>query len=277
MPIVGWFCPVCKREVALNHFENTVCGTGVHPDYANMVLHSNDEHYTTGRNLVEVTGGIGCPRSRALERSDEPLYVNPLEYNAMMIGKAWDKQLENAAPKELCKVEVSGELVGVMVHGEIDRVRTVYDSETRSYLCVEDHKHGNNFAKKFVEKEGVKLEHKLQLSIYAYLYGKQFGETPTHGIVWNHYSGAASSDPKSVVLPFVFLIMDITECLNAKPYNGEFTVAELYRQAAQVAEGSVSWTDLPLVGKTMSFGSKSYCDYCQFRAKCFMQDTGAPF
>lgn len=274
MAIVGWNCPGCKRPVPLDHFEKTVCGTKVHPDYAAAALHSDDDYYA--KEVVSVTGGLGCPRSRAIERADTPVYVNPLEYNALLIGQAWDKLLERYAEPGDCKIKVEGELVGVKVVGEIDRVRRVIDGD-QTYLVVEDHKHGNNFARKFVVQEGVKLEHKVQLSIYAYLYGQQFGEKPTHGLVWNHYSGAVTSDPTSVLLPFVFLVMDITECLNTKPFNGDYTVAELYRQAAEASDGEVTWQELPLVGKTMSFGSKSYCDYCQVRAVCFSEDQGAPF
>lgn len=274
MPIIGWSCPGCKKPVPLDHFDTTVCGTKVHPDYAAAVLHSNDDYYAAGQ--ASVTSGLGCPRSRAIENAAVDVYVNPLDYNALLIGQAWDKHLERYADPMHTKVKVSGELCGVKVVGEIDRVRTVTDGE-QSYLVVEDHKHGNNFARKFVVSEGVKLEHKLQLSIYAYLYGQQFGTAPTHGLVWNHYSGAVTSDPTSVLLPFVFLIMDITECLNSKPFRGQYTVAELYRQTGQLVEGEVTWEELPLVGQTMSFGSKSYCDYCQVRATCFTQDKGAPF
>jgi hypothetical protein len=254
----------------------SVCGTHIHPDYAQAVLHADDDYHGVGK--VSVTGGWSCPRARGIEAAAD-VYVNPLDYNAMLIGSAWDAAMEKYAPPAQRKLQVAGELAGVEVVGEIDRVRYIEDESGSVYLCVEDHKHGNNFAHKHAKANGVKLEHKLQLSIYGYLLGLVEGQrTPTHGIIWNHYSGAlAGKTPDSLVLPFVFLLMPILECLNAKPFGSSYTVAELYQQAARNVSGEVRWQDLPLVGETMSFGKSSYCDYCQVRDACFTQAKGAPF
>lgn len=274
MPIVGWNCPVCKRKVPLTHYQDTVCGMSIHPDYADAVLHGDDDYY--GTDLVTVTNGLGCPRAKAIE-VDADIHVNPVEYNAMLIGKAWDKHMEKFASPMNAKIEVRGTLAGIQVAGEIDRIRECTDG-TNTFLVIEDHKHGNNFAQRFAKKEGVKLEHKLQLSMYGYLYSKMYKVQPTHGAIWNHYSGApAGKAIDGYIMPFVFLLMDITTCLNTKPHNGQYTVAELLQQTAQRVEGDVRWEDLPLVGQTMSFGQVSYCDYCQVRDTCFTQAKGAPF
>lgn len=275
MPIVGFNCPVCKRRAPLDHYRTTICGMSIHPDYAEAVVHNNDDYY--GVDLTTVTSGLGCPRSRAIEAQAD-IYINPVDYNALLIGDAWDRQMERFAPPMDTKVAVAGVLAGVQVSGEIDRVREVTLDSGESYLCIEDHKHGNNFAQKFAKKEGVKLEHKLQLSIYGYLYSKMFKVAPTHGVIWNHYSGApAGKAVEYYILPFTFLLMDITSCLNVKPHNGQYTVAELLQQTAKRVDGDVTWQQLPLVGETMSFGSTSYCDYCQVRETCFTQAKGAPF
>lgn len=275
MPIIGWNCPICKRKEPLDHYKTSICGMSIHPDYAEAVLHGNDDYY--GLDMVTVTSGLGCPRSRAIE-AEANIYVNPVDYNALVIGDAWDRQMERFAPPMNAKIAVRGMLAGIDVSGEIDRVREVVDVSGESYLVIEDHKHGNNFAQRFSKKEGVKLEHKLQLSIYGHLYGRMYKVTPTHGAIWNHYSGAPAGKATDIyILPFVFLLMPIMEALNAKPHGSTFTVAELYQQTAARLEGEVTWKDLPLVGETMSFGATSYCDYCQMRETCFTQAKGAPF
>lgn len=274
--IIGWSCPNCRRKVPLDHYETSTCGLVIHPDYASAVLHSDDDYY--GKELVTVTAGLGCPRSRAIEAQAE-VYVNPVDYNALIIGDAWDRQMERHAPPKSSKVRVEGVLAGVQVSGEIDRVREITDAGGNTYLALEDHKHGNNFAQRYAKKEGLKLEHKLQLSIYGHLYSKMGdGPIPTHGIIWQHYSGAPGGKATDFyILPTVFLLMDVTSCLNAKPHGGSYTVAELYRQTAKRVEGTVRWQDLPLVGESMSFGQTSYCDYCQVKDVCFTEDKGAPF
>jgi hypothetical protein len=271
MPIIGWDCPICKHQVPLDHYETTECGLAIHPDYAAAVLHSDDDYYGTG--MLTVTGGLGCPRSRALE-NDTDVYVNPTDYNAMVLGTAWDGAMQRYAPPLQAKVRLEG---------VIDRVRRIGD-----HLVIEDWKHSNNFQQKWAKKEmeeakkegkpPVKMEYRIQTAIYAELFAQQFGERPTRGIIWNHYSGAAQYGPASVLLPLAYDLPSLAECLAHKPYGGDYTVLEIYKQAAgYIATDVKAPFELPLVGKTMSFGSKSYCDYCQVQKACMAADSGAPF
>jgi hypothetical protein len=270
MGIIGWACPGCKRKMDLDHFNTTPCGAVVHPDYANAVLQMDADHYISG--VVEITHGLSCPRARAIE-SEVSVYVNPLDYNALLIGRAWDGYLEAHGVPELCKLQVHGQLAGVEVYGEIDRLRRIKSQDGNIYLVVEDHKHGNNFAQKYAKQEGPKPEHIIQASLYAELLAQMGQERPTHGAIWNHYSGA-NAEP---LTPFLFLLWDTITCLNYKPFGGQYTVADLYQQTARRFSGEVHWDDLPLVGNTMSFGTKLMCDYCAVRETCFTEDTGAPF
>jgi hypothetical protein len=290
MPIIGWDCPICKHQVPLDHYDTTGCGLAIHPDYAMAVLHSNDDYY--GKDLLTVTAGLGCPRSRAIEY-DTPVYVNPTDYNALLIGKAWDNHLEKYAPPLQTKIRLDGTIEGLSISGEIDRVRKVGE-----FLTIEDHKHSGNFQQKWVKKERdeaakegkspVKMEYRIQTAIYAELFAQQFGERPTRGIIWNHYSGAAQYGPEGVLLPIAYDLPDLATCLAHKPYGGEFTVLELYRQAAgyHAAPAKVSINGgvdvaaafaLPLAGASMSFGAKTMCDYCQVQKACMAAATGAPF
>ena len=269
--IVGWYCKACRSNVALDHFETTACGLVVHPDYAAAVLHSDADYY--GAGLVTVTGGIGCVRSRAIEK-DKPVVVNPLDYNALVTGAAWDAALEKHAPDGTTKIRVAGLIDGVRVEGEIDRVRRVGDD-----LLIEDHKHTNNFQYKWLAEEaGPRVEYIVQTSIYAELYHQTFGERPTKGAIWYHFSGGNSSR-NPPVMPKVYKLMDLTDCLDHQPYGGNYTVRELYHQAADYYQGSrkLDAFDLPLVGESMAFGSKKYCDYCQVRDACFTAAYKAPF
>lgn len=280
MPIIGWDCPACKRKVPLDHYDYTICGLTIHPDYANSILHLNDDRYVT--DTVTVTSGLGCPRSRAIEESDE-IYANPFDYNSLLIGTAWDRLVSKHAPPDLTKVHLRGKIAGLEVQGEVDRVRRCYGSTPNSYLVIEDWKHTNNYQHKYLSKDGAKPEYIVQTSIYAELFAQQFGERPTHGAIWYHFSGANKSS-QPVLLPFVYLLKPIDECLAFKPYNGAFTVEELYRQSERYYKWKTGqagirteWYELPLVGETMSFGAASFCDYCAVRAKCFEQAKGAPF
>jgi hypothetical protein len=169
------------------------------------------------------------------------------------------------------------------INGEIDRVRRIGD-----HLVIEDWKHSNNFQQKWVKKEmeeaakegkpPVKMEYRIQTAIYAELFAQMFDERPTRGIIWNHYSGAAQYGPASVLLPLAYDLPDLATCLAYKPYGGDYTVLDIYRQAAAYRAADVKDAfALPLVGKTMSFGSKSYCDYCQVQKACMAAAGGAPF
>lgn len=267
--IVGFNCPVCKRPVSLDHFEVTECGLQVPADYATAVLHDQDDRYITDE--VTVTAGLGCPRSRAIERDSEVL-VDPLSYNALLIGRAWDQLLEKHAPDGTAKIELEGTIEGIHIFGEIDRVWECGDK-----FIIIDHKHSNNFAQKFAKKEGVKPEHRIQTSIYAELYFQKFGRRPTHGLIFSHYSGA-TAEP---ITPFVYEVQPLADCLAWKPYGGDYTVLELYKQAekyyADKRAGATAPFSLPLVGATMKFGTKSMCDYCSVFAACTEANTGSPF
>lgn len=269
MPITRWICVKCRAIVPLDHFATTACGLVVHPDYAELVLRADDDYY--GAGLVTATGGLGCVRSRAIEQ-DEEVAVNPLDYNALVLGNAWDAALQAHAPEEHAKVRVAGTIDGIRVEGEIDRVRRVGDG-----LYIEDHKHSNNFQYKYVVEEGVRVEYAIQTSVYGELYQQTFGERPAGGIIWYHFSGGNTPN-KPPLVPKVYPLMTLEACLDHRPYDGDYTVRELYHQAAEYYQTkSVAAFDLPLAGESMRFGTKSYCDYCQVRETCFTAAKGAPF
>lgn len=268
MPIVGWYCAKCRANVPLDHFATTPCGLVVHPDYAEMVLHSDDDYY--GAGLVTATGGLGCVRSRAIER-DESVFVNPLDYNALVLGSAWDAALQAHAPGGTAKVRVAGIIDGVVVEGEIDRVRRIGEN-----LYIEDHKHSNNFQYKYVAEEAVRVEYVIQTSIYAELYYQTFGERPTHGAIWYSFSGGNAPN-KPPLLSKIYPVKPLADCLDHCPYDGDYSVRELYHQAAEYCGGVIDAFQLPLAGESMRFGTKGYCDYCQVREACYTQAKGAPF
>lgn len=271
--IVGWYCKACRANVPLDHFATTACGLVVHPDYAAAVLNSDAAYY--GAGLVTVTGGIGCVRSRAIE-ADKPVYVNPLDYNAMILGSAWDAMMQAYAPAGSAKVRVSGLIEGVKVEGEIDRVRQVGRD-----LIIEDHKHSNNFQYKYLAEEaGPRVEYVIQTSVYAELYEQTFkSRRPNKGAVWYNFSGGNNDSRKPPLMPKVYQLMDLAACLDHRPYDGDYTVRQLYHQAAGYyqADVPVDAFDLPLAGESMKFGSKSCCDYCQVRDACLTAAHGAPF
>lgn len=262
MPIIGWNCPHCKRQVPLDHYATTACGLVIHPAYAAAIL-ADEESDPHGTELT-VTNGLACPRSRAIETQAE-VYVNPLDYNALLLGRAWDAIV--AAGN---KMQLRGEIAGLAISGELDNIRKLGDM-----LILSDFKHSNNFRAKWIKQEGgPSTEYKIQTSIYAELYQQMYGEVPTHGEVVYHFSGAG----KDVLLPYQYAIMPVEECLAYKPYSGQYTVRELYEQSAGIyIDQPVRWEDLPLVGDGMSFGSKSYCEYCQVRDTCMVQAKGASF
>lgn len=257
MPITAWNCPGCKRVVGLDHYSTTNCGLTVCPaDYAVAVLNDRavHDHLSTAR----VSNGTGCPRGSKL-LTTENVTVNPLDFNLALTGVAWHALMATADPAT-AEVIVSGTIDGVMLTGHIDRVI----KRSNGDVVISDHKHGNDFARKYAE---LKPEYIVQVSIYAELYAQTFGVRPIGGVIWRHF---ASSPP---FIPFAFKLWDVVACLAHKPYGGQFTVGELYHQAAS----GVSWRDLPLVGATMAFGSKSFCDYCEVRTACTEAATGAPF
>ena len=294
MAIIGWQCPYCNRPVPLDHYATTDCGLRIHPAYTAAILY--DEATDPHGKAMSVTDGLGCPRHAAIEHQ-EGVYVNPLDYNALLIGRGWDSVvgLDTGGPhltvgkSFMSKVHLRGVVAGMEITGELDNVRRLGNK-----LILSDWKHSNNLRAFWIAKEnGPSTEYKIQTSIYAELYRQMYDETPTHGEVVYHFSGAGpawtggelkskfSSPP---LMAFQYPIMPIGECLAYKPYGGQYTVEELYRQA-QTIYGSVpehelaakNWRELPLVGQTMSFGSKEYCAYCEVKDVCFTADRGAPF
>lgn len=275
MPIIGWKCIHCNREVPLDHFQTSDCGLKLHPDYANAVLHSNDDYY--GRNTLTVTDGLSCPRSRALEY-DTDVVVNPLDYNPLLTGSAWDTMMEKYAAQDSAKIHLKGEIAGLVVEGEVDRIRRV-----SKRLIIEDHKHANQYQLRWLKKdieEGkpVKQEYRIQIRLYAELYRQQFGETPTEGILWTHFSGPHSSY-SPVLFPIAFQFADLTleQCLEHRPYGGGLTVLEILQMADAYHQGKLKPAELPLTGQLMNFGTKSMCDYCQVRDACLTLHQGAAF
>lgn len=269
MPIIGWSCPICQRNMPLDHYAVSECGLAIHPDYALAVLRSDDDYY--GTDKLTVTVGLGCPRSRALE-ARHPVYVNPLDYNALILGKAWDVALEKHAEDGTAKIRVRGVVEGIALEGEIDRIRWLGND-----LLIEDHKHSNNFQYKYLKAEdGPRYEYVLQTSLYAELYAQTFGERPTRGVVWYNFSGGNSGSSPPLMAK-VYQFVDARTALDHKPYGGSYTVRELYQQGADFLAGKIAPADLPLVGKTMAFGSKEFCDYCQVQQECLRAAGGAPF
>lgn len=296
MPIIGWQCPYCNKPVSLDHFAVSECGLRIHPAYTAAILYdeATDPHGTA----MSVTDGLGCPRHAAIE-NQEGVYVNPLDYNALLIGRAFDLVMANkvaenpetdlSRPMLRMKVQLRGTIAGMEVTGELDNVRRLGDR-----LILSDFKHGNNLRAFWIAKEGgPSMEYKIQTSIYAELYAQMFGERPTDGEVVYHFSGGGqaytggelkSKFTSPPLMPFQYPIIPLAECLAFRPYGGTYTVEELYRMA-QTIYGPVSeqqlaaknWRELPLVGQTMAFGTKSYCDYCEVRDVCFTAERGAPF
>lgn len=267
--ITAWNCPSCQRVVPLDHFAATKCALVVHPAYAKAVLESDTDYY--GKGLVTVTSGLSCPRSRAIEQGAS-VTVNPLDYNALIVGSAWDKAMEQFAESGTAKIRLQGEVEGIKLSGEIDQVMRVGGE-----LLICDHKHTNNFQYAHLKKEEKpRIEYVIQTSLYAELYFQQFSVRPDRGVVWYSFSGGnvGSSPP---LMPKVYEFMDVKNCLDHKPYGGDYTVRELYQQSANYLSKPADPFALPLAGETMSFGTKSYCEYCQVSKACRLAATGAPF
>lgn len=288
MPIIGWNCPHCSNKQApLDHYATTDCGLKLHPAYAAAILY--DEATDPHGKAMSVTDGLGCPRHAAIE-GQEGVYVNPLDYNALLIGRGWDNivgdpVVEEFMPPEMdfaVKAQLHGTIAGMEVTGELDNVRRL---GTR--LIISDWKHSNNLRAFWIAKEGgPSVEYKVQTSIYAELYRQMYDERPNTGEVVYHFSGAGapytggelkskfSSPP---LMAFQYEIIPIEDCLAFRPYGGSYTVEELYRMAQPVYTGEKHWRELPLAGQTMAFGTKQYCDYCEVKDVCFTAAQGAPF
>jgi hypothetical protein len=266
MPITSWICAACGgREVPLDHFATTSCGEKVHPDYAAAILADRADQYVTGK--VRVSHGLGCPRRAAIEES-EGFAVDPLDLNSMLTGTAWHAFVERAGPKEWVEVEVSGKLAGVQVAGKMDRLRQLSDGT----WAIEDWKHVNDFGVKFISA-GPKAEHKIQTSLYAELLEQCGSQRPTVGIIWYH----SSQQGKAALTSHKFDLMPTHEALDQRPYDCDYTVAELLKQAASHYEDGIKWQELPLAGKSIKFGTKTACNYCSVMSVCREAEVGAPF
>lgn len=275
MPIIGWLCSNCSRQVPLDHFATTKCGEAIHPDYAAALL--ADRASQEDRVGVRVSHGLSCPRRAAIEAAED-YYVDPLSMNAALTGTAWHEMMESAGaskcfdPDRSVEAEVAGTIAGINLTGRIDRLRGD---------LIEDWKHKNDFDKRHRDIGGADPEHVTQLSLYAELAEQSGLRRPSRAIVWYHYSVNSGLVPKPVDL------MSISEALEVKPYGGSFAVHQLLRQADSAFNstplspdlnyGPVSWNLLPLAGSTMSFGSKSMCSYCSVESICMTAERGAPF
>jgi len=266
MPISRWICNGCGgREVPLSHFSDTACGELVHPDYAAAILKDRSEQYIS--HAVRVSHGLGCPRRAAIEESVD-FAVDPLSQNAMLTGTAWHALVEAAGPNALVEVEVEGVVADVKVRGKMDRLRKLHNGD----WAVEDWKHVGEFGLKYV-KPGPKPEHIVQTSIYAELVAQVNRPRPTVGLIWYH----SSSGGKDAMVPHKFPLMPLHEAVNHRPYDCDFTVGELLRQAASHYENGVKWEELPLAGASIKFGAKTGCDYCGVRSICKEAEVGTPF
>jgi hypothetical protein len=266
MPIVRWICRECGgREVPLSHFSDSPCGERVHPDFASAILRDREGQYVSG--AVRVSHGLGCPRKAAIEEAVD-FAVDPLELNAMLTGTAWHAFVEAAGPQDMVEVEVGGTIHSVRLNGKMDRLRHLSDGQ----WAIEDWKHVNDFGVKYI-KEGPKKEHVVQTSIYAELVEQSGRPRPTVGLIWYHSSqgGAAA------LTPHKFQLLPLHEALDHRPYECEFTVLELLKQAASHYEDGLRWDELPLAGRSITFGGKNACGYCSVRSICDEADKGAPF
>ena len=286
--IIGWICPYCNHKVALDHFSTTDCGLRIHPAYTAAILY--DEATDPHGSAMSVTDGLGCPRRAAIGNQEE-VYVNPLDYNALLIGRGWDTvvgnqefavQAGNRGVFFQTKIPLVGKIAEMLISGEADNIRRLGDR-----LILSDWKHSNNLRAFWIAKEGgPSAEYKIQTSIYAELYAQMYGERPNTGEVVYHFSGAgqayAGGELKSKftsppLMAFQYAILPVEECLAYKPYGGSYTVEELYRMAQPIYTEKKPWRELPLVGQTMSFGTKDYCGYCEVKDVCYTAERGSPF
>lgn len=287
MPITAWKCAGCGgREVPLNHFATSPCGyewvagkPPVHPSFAAAVLHHDRTHYSRGTGVVSVTMGLGCPREVGI-MAKENVAVDPLMYNAPQGGTAWHEMVQKAHDAALegpfaessvvagliIEQKVTGRLAMVPLQGKPDCLRPasliIDDWKTKKDDDVKDIRSG---------KKRPDPDHIAQLSMYAALVEQHDGWRPKRGILW-YRSHRYGMEPIEVGL------WDEAQVLAYKPASGtEYTVTDLLRAADGVLRGVTKWEALPLVGKTMSYGPTSKCDWCPVRDVCWTQAGGAPF
>lgn len=262
MPISKWICQACGgREVPLDHFATTKCGDTVHPDFAFAVR--AQEEAQGDRTGVRVTHGLGCPRRAAIQ-AKEDFAIDPLASNASLTGTAWHALMEKHGPADQVEVKVSGKVRDIPVTGKIDRLRKPY---------IEDWKHIGDFSLKYRKEDGIKLEHRVQASVYSWLCEESGQYGFTHCRIWYH----TSKGGKDALTPVEAVTMPIHDALEVKPFDGLYTVYELYQQADKVFNNGGDWRELPLAGESQTFGAKRMCDFCEVRDICSTADKGAPF
>ena len=264
--ITGWQCPICSSTTPLDHYKSSTCGASIHPDYAAAVL--ADRGKQQQRSGVRVSSLTSCPRKSAI-LSAEDVAVDPLSMLSALKGTAWHAMMERAAEKD-AEVRVAGVIAGVPITGSIDRVRTV-----NGILTLEDWKTGKDSRAVFIrggkawgkeiKGEGAPKEYIVQLSIYAELYEQTFGVRPAAASIWWAFSAEMWAEAVA--------LMSVAECLAFQPYNCGYTVEQLLQQLAS----GVPWQQLPLVGESIKFGTKTGCDYCEVRDLCWTEAKSAPF
>lgn len=288
MPITSLSCSKCKDPQPLSHFAETSCGVEVaHPDFVAAVLAHEAAQPT---DKVRVTSGLGCPRSAAIMIAED-VAIDPCALNSPLTGTAWHALMEQNGVTGTVEIEVSGVLDGMPVTGHIDSV-----IEMNGMLWIADHKHANDFNRKYLNEP--KEAHMVQLSIYAELYQQTFGYTVHECALYYHFT----TNPPFII--HCFRPWPIEECLDYRPHDGGYRVRDLYAQMCGflgepcqrcVSIGwipvthetcpnckgtgriSTPWQELPLVGKEFAFGTKTGCDYCAVRHVCWEEKSGAPF
>jgi hypothetical protein len=269
MPIVGFYCQKCRARVPVGHWEGDC--DAVHPDFAAAVVADSQKDRQPG---IHVTSVIGCPRKGAIEQA-VGVHVDPLGYNSILGGTGWHRLMEQSSTQpELCEVEVRGVVGGVELVGKVDRLHPP--------AAISDWKVTSEWAEKWLMKPkgeggGMKAEHLAQLSIYGELVVQTLGWRPVEGTVWYRTHKA--------MLSFTERLWNVEQVLDFHPLGGEFSVAELLKQADEHArwmspDGAAlrrDWYDLPLAGESMKYGAKTACDYCSVRETCWQQAKGAPF
>jgi hypothetical protein len=263
VPIIGWICHKCGgREVPLDHFRTTSCGRVIPPAYTDLILRDR-EGQAARAGEVRVTMALGCPRQAAIEQS-EGYYADPLSFNAMLTGTAWDTAINHRHMK------MEGTIDGVTVTGEIDNIGL--SSSEPGEVVIEDWKHGSDFSAKY-KREG-KPEHRLQTSLYGEILQQvqpQLRGKVNRGRNWYHFSVSG----KDAMFPVEYPLMPLDEILATK--IGEYTVRELLHQADDHFTHGKPWQELPQVGATIFFGQKRMCDhYCAVRDVCW-RAAGQPF
>lgn len=271
MPITQWHCPQCQADVPLNHFETC---TAVHVDYAAAIL--ADRAAQENRTGLRVSMASSCPRKSAIIATED-VAVDPLSYLTAMRGTAWHAVMEDGAGLFSAddgigpEILVEGVIAGLPISGKIDRVL-----ERNGKLIGQDHKTGKDARAVFIRGgksygkqiagSGAPMEYRIQLSMYAELYRQQFGRAWDAAEIWWTFSAEHWREPVDII--------PIEQCLAWRPYDGEFTVEEILKQAV----GGASWKELPLVGREFHFGPKfTGCDYCEVRDRCWTEHDGAPF